>query len=58
VESSTAKVCKAARTLQEAVDSGSVVDEELRLQLNSIATNLLRFANDEEENNARIANAS
>jgi hypothetical protein len=40
------------------VDSGSVVDEELRLQLNSIATNLLRFANDEEENNARIANAS
>jgi hypothetical protein len=56
VESSTAKVRKAVRTLREAVDSGSIVDEELRLQLNSIAINLLGLANNEEENDAHIVN--
>jgi hypothetical protein len=58
VESSTAKVRKAACTLQEAVDSGSIVDEELGIQLNSVAINLLGLANDEEENDARIVNVN
>ena len=58
VESPIAKVRKAVRTLREAVDSGSIVDEELRLQLNSFAINLLGLANNEEENDAHIVNVN